>query len=69
MNFYCNLQTVEAKPATAIDVGGSSTKQTTENRGPRPTALYPNPRNNGACNNETRLYYNGPNQSSSDTVI
>ena len=28
VNLDCNLQTVEAKPATAIDVGGSA-KQTT----------------------------------------
>ena len=29
-----------------------------ENRGPRPTALYPNPRNNEAHDNEARLYLN-----------
>ena len=27
-----------------------------ENWGPRPTALYLNPRNNGSRNNEARLY-------------
>ena len=27
-----------------------------ENRGSQPTALYPNPRNNGVHNNEVRLY-------------
>ena len=27
MNLDCNLQTVEAKPETAIDVGGTQSKQ------------------------------------------
>ena len=32
MNLDCNLQTVEAKPATAIDVGGSAKKQHVDTR-------------------------------------
>ena len=36
------------------------------NRGQRPTALYPNPRNNGALNNEARLYMENSND---DTIL
>ena len=40
-----------------IDGSPTISPLATENRGPRPTALYPNPRNNGARYNEARLYY------------
>ena len=40
-----------------------------ENRGPRPTALYLNPRNNGVRNNEARLYINDLEDDISNKVL